>query len=335
MIVPVRTDTWDYDIALYPGAIKNAGELLELGRRALIVTDSGVPERYAALVAAQCENAVTVTVPQGEQSKCFDELQRILKAMLDNSFTRGDCVIAVGGGVVGDLSGFAASCYMRGVDFYNIPTTLLSQVDSSIGGKTAVDFGGVKNIVGAFYQPRKVIIDPEVLSTLSRRQLIAGLCEAIKMAATSDLELFELIERSDHLTADLPEIIYRALMIKKRVVELDPHEKGLRKVLNFGHTIGHAVESFNDGRLLHGECVALGMLPMSGVGARARIRAVLEKNGAPTVTEQSSAELLPFLKHDKKMGADGISAVIVDELGSHRLCRMSAEEILSRLEEAR
>ena len=335
MIVPVRTDTWDYDIALSPGAIKNAGELLELGRRALIVTDSGVPERYAALVAAQCENAVTVTVPQGEQSKCFDELQHILKAMLDNSFTRGDCVIAVGGGVVGDLSGFAASCYMRGVDFYNIPTTLLSQVDSSIGGKTAVDFGGVKNIVGAFYQPRKVIIDPEVLSTLSRRQLIAGLCEAIKMAATSDLELFELIERSDHLTADLPEIIYRALMIKKRVVELDPHEKGLRKVLNFGHTLGHAVESFNDGRLLHGECVALGMLPMSGGEARARIRAVLEKYGAPTVTEQSSAELLPFLKHDKKMGADGISAVIVDELGSHRLCRMSAEEILSRLEEAR
>ena len=335
MIVPVRTDTWDYDIALSPGAIKNAGELLELGRRALIVTDSGVPERYAALVAAQCENAVTVTVPQGEQSKCFDELQHILKAMLDNSFTRGDCVIAVGGGVVGDLSGFAASCYMRGVDFYNIPTTLLSQVDSSIGGKTAVDFGGVKNIVGAFYQPRKVIIDPEVLSTLSRRQLIAGLCEAIKMAATSDLELFELIERSEDLTADLPEIIYRALMIKKQVVELDPHETGLRRILNFGHTLGHAVESFNDGRLLHGECVALGMLPMSGGEARARIRAVLEKYGAPTVTEQSSAELLPFLKHDKKMGADGISAVIVDELGSHRLCRMSAEEILSRLEEAR
>ncbi len=335
MIVPVKTDTRDYDIVLSPGAIKNAGELLELGRRALIVTDSGVPEGYAALVAAQCTDAVTLTVPQGEQSKCFDELQHILKALLDNSFTRGDCVIAVGGGVVGDLSGFAASCYMRGIDFYNIPTTLLSQVDSSIGGKTAVDFGGVKNIVGAFYQPRKVIIDPEVLSTLSHRQLTAGLCEAIKMAATSDSELFELIERSEDLTTDLPEIIYRALMIKKQVVETDPHETGLRKILNFGHTIGHAVESFSEGRLLHGECVALGMLPMSGDEARARIRAVLEKYGAPTVIEQSSDELLPFLKHDKKMGADGISAVIVDEIGSCRLCRMSAAEILSRLEEAR
>ncbi len=335
MIVPVKTDTWDYDIVLEPGALGRAGELLNLRRRVLIVTDSGVPERYAECIAAQCEKAVTVTVPQGEKSKCFDELQHILKAMLDNSFTRGDCVVAVGGGVVGDLSGFAASCYMRGVDFYNIPTTLLSQVDSSIGGKTAIDFEGVKNIVGAFYQPKKVIIDPEVLSTLSRRQLMAGLCEAIKMAATSDAELFSLIERSTELTADLPEIIYRALMIKKKVVELDPRETGLRKILNFGHTIGHAVESFNEGRLLHGECVALGMLPMSETHPRTRIKALLEKYGVPTAIEQSPEELLPYLMHDKKMAADGISAVVVEEIGSFTLCRMSAGEILSRLEGAK
>lgn len=335
MIVPVKTDTWDYDIVLEPGALGRAGELLNLRRRVLIITDSGVPERYAECIAAQCEKAVTVTVPQGEKSKCFDELQHILKAMLDNSFTRGDCVVAVGGGVVGDLSGFAASCYMRGVDFYNIPTTLLSQVDSSIGGKTAIDFEGVKNIVGAFYQPKKVIIDPEVLSTLSRRQLMAGLCEAIKMAATSDAELFSLIERSTELTADLPEIIYRALMIKKKVVELDPRETGLRKILNFGHTIGHAVESFNEGRLLHGECVALGMLPMSEAHPRTRIKALLEKYGVPTAIEQSPEELLPYLMHDKKMAADGISAVVVEEIGSFTLCRMSAGEILSRLEGAK
>lgn len=335
MIVPVKTDTWDYDIVLESGALGRAGELLNLRRRVLIVTDSGVPGRYAECIAAQCEKAVTVTVPQGEKSKCFDELQHILKAMLDNSFTRGDCVVAVGGGVVGDLSGFAASCYMRGVDFYNIPTTLLSQVDSSIGGKTAIDFEGVKNIVGAFYQPKKVIIDPEVLSTLSRRQLMAGLCEAIKMAATSDEELFSLIERSSDLTADLPQIIYRALMIKRSVVELDPRETGLRKILNFGHTIGHAIESFNEGRLLHGECVALGMLPMSETHPRARIKALLEKYGVPTEIEQSPEELLPYLMHDKKMAADGISAVVVEEVGSFTLCRMSAGEILSRLEGAK
>ncbi len=335
MIIPVKTDTWDYDIVLEPGTLKKAGELLNLNRRTLIVTDSGVPARYAETVAAQCRDAVIVAIPQGEQSKCFGEFQHLLKEMLDASFTRSDCVVAVGGGVVGDLSGFAASCYMRGVDFYNIPTTLLSQVDSSIGGKTAIDFGGVKNIVGAFYQPKKVIIDPEVLGTLSRRQLMAGLAEAIKMAATNDSELFSLIGRSDDLTADLPEIIYRALMIKKSVVEEDPRETGLRKVLNFGHTIGHAVESFNAGKLLHGECVALGMIPMSGENAAARIRAVLEKYGLPTEIGQTKDELLPFLKHDKKTGSDGISAVIVDEIGSFRLCRMSADEILSRLEEAK
>ena len=332
MIVPVKTDTWNYDIVLEPGAIKNAGELLNLNRRVLVVTDSGVPAQYAETVAAQCSEAAIVTIPQGEQSKCFDELRHLLSEMLDKSFTRVDCVVAVGGGVVGDLSGFAASCYMRGVDFYNIPTTLLSQVDSSIGGKTAIDFGGVKNIVGAFYQPKKVIIDPEVLETLSRRQLMAGLAEAIKMAATNDAELFELIENSADLTADLPQIIYRALMIKKNVVEQDPRETGLRKVLNFGHTIGHAVESFNAGKLLHGECVALGMIPMSGDNAAARIKSVLEKYGLPSKIGQSAEELMPFLKHDKKMASDGIAAVIVDEIGSFRLCRMSADEILSRLE---
>ena len=335
MIVPVKTDTWDYDIVLEPGAIEKAGELLDLNRRTLIVTDSGVPVRYAETVAAQCKDAVIVTIPQGEQSKCFDEFKHLLQEMLDASFTRGDCVVAVGGGVTGDLSGFAASCYMRGVDFYNIPTTLLSQVDSSIGGKTAIDFGGVKNIVGAFYQPKKVVIDPDVLKTLSRRQLMAGLAEAIKMAATNDAELFSLIERSADLTADLPEMIYRALMIKKSVVELDPRETGLRRVLNFGHTIGHAVESFNAGRLLHGECVALGMIPMSGENAAMRIRAVLKKYGLPTEIGQTADELMPFLKHDKKTGADGISAVVVDEIGKFRLCRMSADEILSRLEGAK
>lgn len=332
MLIPVNTDTWNYDIVLEPGALKSAGELLDLARRALIVTDTGVPPEYAETVAAQCKAPTVVTIPKGEQSKCFDEFRKLLSAMLDASFTRGDCVVAVGGGVVGDLSGFAAACYMRGIDFYNIPTTLLSQVDSSIGGKTAIDLDGVKNIVGAFYQPRRVIIDPDVLQTLERRQLMAGLAEAIKMAATNDAGLFELIESSESLEADLPEIIHRALLIKKSVVERDPRETGLRKVLNFGHTIGHAVESFNGGRLLHGECVALGMIPMSGQGAARRIENVLKKYGLPYRIEQSADELMPYLKHDKKMGADGISCVCVDDIGSFALRRMSADEVLDRLE---
>lgn len=332
MIIPVNADNGCYDIALERGSLKKAGQLLELDRRVLVVTDEGVPPEYAGCVAGQCKEPIMVTVPRGEGSKSFEQLERLLSAMLEASFTRGDCVVAVGGGVVGDLSGFAASCYMRGIDFYNIPTTLLSQVDSSVGGKTAVNFGGVKNIVGAFYQPKKVIIDPETLKTLERRQLMAGLAEAIKMAATSSAELFELIEKSEDLDADLPEIIRRSLCIKRDVVEQDPKENGLRRILNFGHTVGHAVEGFNKGKLLHGECVALGMPPMCSGEALERVTKVLKKYGLPTQIEQSADELMPYLKHDKKMTADSVKVVLVDKIGQFRICDMKPEEILGSLE---
>lgn len=332
MIIPVNADNGCYDIVLERGSLKKAGQLLELDRRVLVVTDEGVPPEYAGCVAGQCKEPIVVTVPRGEGSKSFEQLERLLSAMLEASFTRGDCVVAVGGGVVGDLSGFAASCYMRGIDFYNIPTTLLSQVDSSVGGKTAVNFGGVKNIVGAFYQPKKVIIDPETLKTLERRQLMAGLAEAIKMAATSSAELFELIEKSEDLDADLPEIIRRSLCIKRDVVEQDPKENGLRRILNFGHTVGHAVEGFNKGKLLHGECVALGMPPMCSGEALERVTKVLKKYGLPTQIEQSADELMPYLKHDKKMTANSVKVVLVDKIGQFRICDMKPEEILGSLE---
>lgn len=332
MIIPVNADNGCYDIVLERGSLKKAGQLLELDRRVLVVTDEGVPPEYAGCVASQCREAIVVTVPRGEGSKSFEQLERLLSAMLEASFTRGDCVVAVGGGVVGDLSGFAASCYMRGIDFYNIPTTLLAQVDSSVGGKTAVNFGGVKNIVGAFYQPKKVIIDPETLKTLERRQLMAGLAEAIKMAATSSAELFEIIEKSEDLDADLPEIIRRSLCIKRDVVEQDPKENGLRRILNFGHTVGHAVEGFNKGKLLHGECVALGMPPMCSGEALERVTRVLKKYGLPTEIEQSADELMPYLKHDKKMTADLVKVVLVDKIGQFRICDMRPEDILGSLE---
>ena len=332
MIIPVNADNGCYDIVLERGSLKKAGQLLELDRRVLVVTDEGVPPEYAGCVASRCREAIVVTVPRGEGSKSFEQLERLLSAMLEASFTRGDCVVAVGGGVVGDLSGFAASCYMRGIDFYNIPTTLLAQVDSSVGGKTAVNFGGVKNIVGAFYQPKKVIIDPETLKTLERRQLMAGLAEAIKMAATSSAELFEIIEKSEDLDADLPEIIRRSLCIKRDVVEQDPKENGLRRILNFGHTVGHAVEGFNKGKLLHGECVALGMPPMCSGEALERVTKVLKKYGLPTEIEQSADELMPYLKHDKKMTANSVKVVLVDKIGQFRICDMRPEDILGSLE---
>ena len=180
-----------YDIIIERGALSRIGEILPLNRRVLIVTDAGVPAEYSDAVASACTSSIKVTLEPGEGSKSFECLQMLLEKMLTGGFTRTDAVVAVGGGVCGDLAGFAAACFMRGIDFYNVPTTLLSQVDSSIGGKTAVNLAGYKNCVGAFYQPKRVVIDPCVLKTLPPRHLACGLAEAIKMAATCDKELFE------------------------------------------------------------------------------------------------------------------------------------------------
>ncbi|MCQ2449028.1 MAG: 3-dehydroquinate synthase [Clostridia bacterium] len=332
-MIPVCTALGNYDIVLQNGALSQIGTLLDLDRKVLIVTDDGVPSQYGEAVAKASKTPVTVTIKQGEASKCMAQFENLLAVMLQNDFTRKDCVVAVGGGVVGDLSSFAASCYMRGIDFYNVPTTLLSQVDSSIGGKTAVDFNGVKNIIGAFYQPKRVVIDPETLRTLDERQLHAGLTEAVKMAITNDAQLFEIIENSADLQNDLPEIIARALNVKKTVVEEDPTEKGLRRVLNFGHTIGHAVESAANGALLHGECVALGMLPLCDAKMRSRVIAVLKKYDLPTEITFKTEDLMPYLMHDKKRAAAKIITVLSDEIGTFRFCEMSPDEILSRVEE--
>jgi len=254
--------------------------------------------------------------------------------MAENSFSRGDCVVAVGGGVMGDLSGFAAATYMRGIDFYNIPTTMLSMVDSSIGGKVAIDMDGIKNIVGAFYQPKAVLIDPDVLSTLDKRQYNAGLAESLKMAATCDRALFELIE-NDTSDSHTDEIIESSLRIKKSVVEQDPTEKGLRRVLNFGHTVGHAIESAENGRYIHGECVALGMLTMCSDRTAKRIINIMKRVGLPTDIDVPTELLTPYIKHDKKVSGGMVVTVYVEDAGSFEFRRESIEEIEARIEHTR
>ena len=212
MIIPVKTAMGGYDIYLERGAIKRAGEYFNLNRKVLIVTDSGVPQEYAETVASQCKDAVIYRFEQGEASKNFDTYKEILERLVTGGFTRTDCVVAVGGGVVGDMAGFAAASFMRGVDFYNIPTTVLSQVDSSVGGKTAIDFGGYKNIIGAFHQPKGVIIDSDTLKTLPSRQISNGLAESVKMSLTHDTELFAMFE-SENL--DIDTVIERSIKIKR------------------------------------------------------------------------------------------------------------------------
>ncbi len=316
MILPVNTSMGQYNIVLERGSINIMGSYYDINKKALVVTDSGVPSVYAQTVASQFKDAIIKVIPQGEKSKSFEMYKKLLETLNENAFSRYDCIVAVGGGVVGDLSGFTAATYMRGIDFVNIPTTLLAQVDSSIGGKTAIDFGGYKNTVGAFYQPKAVIIDPDVLKTLEKRQFNNGLAESIKMAATSDAELFEIIEKTDAYEC-IDTVIERSLKIKRAVVEEDEKETGLRRVLNFGHTAAHAIETATGlGDFLHGECVAIGMLPFSSEKARVRIKNVLNKYQLPTDIEFSSDELLSALRHDKKANATGVNAVFVNEIGS-------------------
>ncbi len=330
MIIPVNLGTDSYDIVLERGCIRHAGELLRLDRKVLVVTDDGVPEAYAKTVADQCGEARIETLPQGEENKNFAGFERLLRAMLDFGMTRKDCVAAVGGGVIGDMAGFAAACYMRGIDFYNIPTTVLSQVDSSIGGKTAIDLDGIKNIVGAFYQPKRVLIDPEVLETLPDRQVANGMAEAVKMAVCFDAEGFALAE--GYRIGDRPDrLIENALRIKKRVVEEDVKEQGLRRALNFGHTLGHGIESLHaENGLYHGECVALGMLPMCSDAVRPRLKAVLERLGLPTVCGADPDRVVAAVIHDKKADHGKIMAVVCEEAGSCRITPMAPEELRER-----
>jgi 3-dehydroquinate synthase len=326
MTISMNLGDIGYDIVVERGLLKKAKEHLDLDRRVLVVTDSGVPADYASTVAEQCREGIICKIEQGEASKSMEVFEKLLQTMLDHGFSRKDCVVAVGGGVVGDLSGFAASAYMRGIDFYNIPTTLLSQIDSSIGGKTGINFGGVKNIVGAFYQPKKVLIDPDLLKTLPPRQISNGLAEAVKMALTSDAELFGIFENKD-IANSIDEIIIRSLNIKKSVVEQDEKESGLRKILNFGHTLGHGIEACEGlAGLYHGECVALGMIPMCSETVRQRLIGALEYLSLPTKFDFDLENALEAASHDKKCSGGDISVIYVNEIGSCEIRKMPTDD---------
>ena len=321
-----------YPIIIGKNLISKADKHFNLDRKVFIVTDDGVPDIYAKTIADLCKNSFIKTIKSGERSKSFSVLEDLLISMSEFCLNRDDCVVAVGGGVVGDLTGFAASIYMRGVDFYNVPTTLLSQVDSSIGGKTAINLGDIKNSVGSFKQPKAVIIDTDTLTTLPIRHMRNGICEAIKMAATFNEDLFKIFERSteNEIYNNIEEIIYEALKIKKSVVEKDEKENGLRKALNFGHTFGHAIESCgNLSDLLHGECISIGMLPVSSEKAKERIMAVLKKVSLPTEYTGNIGDALAYIAHDKKSSSDGISIVLCDEIGKFIFKTMSIDEFNS------
>ena len=210
MIVNLKDKS--YPILIEQGAILDIKKIIDTDRKIAIISDEQVPEYLIGIIKSQCPNHFVLRFPQGETSKNFQQYEELLRKCIEHDMTRKDAIVAIGGGVTGDLAGFVAASYMRGIDFYNIPTTLLAQVDSSVGGKVAIDVDSYKNIIGAFHQPKAVLIDPNILSTLSRRQIHNGLVESLKMGLTCDVQLVELFEQD---TLDIPQIIERSINVKK------------------------------------------------------------------------------------------------------------------------
>lgn len=331
MKLTVELGADSYPIIIEKDCTLQLNQWIDTTKRTILVHDSGIPEKWVDRIASQLQNGSVFCFKQGEESKNLHTLETLLQAMVDAGLNRKSQVIALGGGVTGDMAGFAASVFMRGIDFINIPATVLSQVDSSVGGKTAVDLGSVKNIVGAFWQPKAVLIDPVLLTTLPQRQINNGLAEALKMGILFDPDLVSEFEKDD---PDLETIIARSIDLKRIVVEQDEKEAGLRKLLNFGHTIGHAIEgSFDSYDYLHGECVGAGMLYfIENEALRKRILALEEKIGLPRIEQFDHDKAIALLSHDKKGTDTGVDCVFVSECGKAERRHCSLDELNERLE---
>lgn len=347
---PEREDR--YDIHIRRGLLASCAALFApyAGRRAAVVADSNTAALYAKTLAEQLTQAglslTTVVLPAGETTKCPEQLMRLYDAFLDARLTRADLVVALGGGVIGDIAGYAACTYLRGVPFVQVPTTLLAQVDSSVGGKVAVNHPKGKNLLGAFYQPELVLIDSDTLLTLDARQFGAGLGEVIKYGLIADRELFETIEACgsrEALSSRLDAVIARCCELKARYVHEDPHDHGVRMQLNFGHTLAHALENaMGYGTLLHGEAVCIGMvaaarwgeaLGITPRGTAERIRSLLLCYGLPvSIPDGLSPETLAnTMALDKKAAGSVIRTVILTEIGACRAVPLDQAQLRSLL----
>jgi 3-dehydroquinate synthase len=322
------------------------------GGRVAIVTDSTVGPLYLQRVSAALDSAkfdpIPIQIAAGEASKSLAVLESIYDRLVEAGLERGGAIVALGGGVVGDLAGFAAATYLRGVPLIQVPTTLVAQVDSALGGKTGVNHRLAKNLIGAFYEPRMVLADVATLATLGDREFREGLAEVIKYGAIMDEPLIGELERSLEAIAArdpdrLEQIVERSLRHKAFVVERDEHESGLRRILNFGHTVGHALEAgFGYGRYLHGEAVAIGMVAAARLsetyaGLRAaeteRLRALIAQAGLPIEMPPgwAGAEFSRALSLDKKRAGDRIEFVLLDRLGHALTHRINSDEIIAQL----
>ncbi len=332
-----------YDIVIEQGIISKIGELalsVTKGKNCLVVSDSNVFPIYGDAVKKSLEengfNVFSFVFEAGEQRKNSDTLLSILSKLATEKFNRDDFVLALGGGVSGDMAGFAAAIYMRGIDFINVPTSLLAMIDSSVGGKTAIDLPEGKNLVGAFHQPSMVIIDPSLLSTLPKKFFLDGLGEAVKYGVIKSKSLFERFE-NESPDSFIEDLIVESVSIKRDIVEADEFESGCRMLLNMGHTFGHAIEKCcNFESVTHGEAVAIGILYAAKLGIalgisseadRERIYKLLVKLGLPTSVDVKIEDIISAMSVDKKSHGSYINFVLFTEIGNGIIKKLSTEEV--------
>lgn len=309
-----------------------------------IITDTNVDLIYGERLESSLKNegykTKRIIFQAGEKNKNLKTLAKIYDKLADFGITRSDLVVTFGGGVTGDLGGFAAASFLRGVDFVQVPTSLLAQIDSSVGGKVGVDLPSGKNLVGNFYQPKAVFIDPKLLETLPKRYLHDGFVEAIKYSCIKDKSFFEKFEKmktDEDILINSEEIIFRCCSIKGKIVEIDELEKGERMMLNFGHTIGHAIEKhYGFNKYTHGEGVGIGMLritermeeiKLSKKGTTKKIKDLLERFNLPTFSNINSEEIHEIIKMDKKKSGETITLVILKDIGEGELLKINFKDI--------
>ena len=320
-------------VIIEKNAHRHLKDYVDFNGRVLVISDDYIPDSLKNEVMNQIDQGILIEVAQGEVSKSFDTYRMLLEKLLELGFSRRDFIVALGGGVIGDLSGFVASTYKRGCRFVSIPTTTLSQIDSSIGGKVAINMKDIKNCVGSFYHPEVVIVDTDTLKTLPKRHFYNGLVEALKAGCIQDPIIFDLFKHhADELNAESPyleEIIKRSLLMKKRIVEQDEKEQNIRKILNFGHTIGHAIESlYHLHDYYHGECVANGMVMIEeNEKIRQELIAILKKMEIPLVKDLDEEACIHFIKNDKKAKGNEIDVVKVHELGHAVLEKVQIDDL--------
>ncbi len=330
-----------YDIIIEKGAISLVGELTKdiiTQGKVCIVSDSNVAPIYMETVKKSLEKigaeVIEYVFPAGEKSKNAETFLRILNFLAENNFSRKDTLFALGGGVVGDMTGFCAATYMRGIKFVQLPTSLLAAVDSSVGGKTGIDLECGKNLAGAFYQPSLVIFDSDVLKTLPDEYFSDGMAEVIKYAVIKDADLEKLIISEDF---DIEEIVEKCVKIKRDVVDEDEFESGIRQILNFGHTVGHAIESLSDYTISHGRCVAMGMYIVTKAYKSEelceKLCAMLEKFKLETSCPYTPEEIVGRAKKDKKADSTGVNLVVSRKMGKCEIVKITMDELLSLIKE--